>query len=163
VKRKTQDNPFIRTYEIVKDNHPTHNDRLWLAGRLLWYHRDDVDRVCDVIAQVNCWDDYDPITTRSQVESVRRSKRSGTRDFFVFSSSRPQGRDLTSVEVNRLAANFDWDAAQQKAFARTSRLNKCMKKDCYTEPDCYLKPCRWVTNPLLPLHRPIFSNFPERL
>jgi len=137
MERKKQDNVYIKIYETMKGVHPMHNDRLWLAGRLLWYHQDDVSKVCAIIAKVNNWEDYDPVITERQVESVRRSKRSGSRSTLSFSSPYLQ-------DVDQLATAFDWDTAQRRAFAKTERMNRCVKKDCYIKPDCYLRPCRWV-------------------
>ena len=137
----------IRLREVLKSVHPAHNDRLWLAGRLLWYHQNDVSRVCSIIQLANDWEDYDPKVTRRQVESVLRAKRSG-----CFSSPCTQNKELTSQEVSKLVREFDWDRAQRRAFNRTERIRKCLEKDCYFEPSCSRKLC-WERR-LNPLPRP---------
>ena len=133
MKRK---NTNIRLREVLKSAHPLHNERLWLAGRLLWFHQNDIGKVCTIIQLANDWEDYDPKVTRRQVESVLRAKKSG-----CFSSSCIQHKELTSQEVDRLGREFDWDKAQKEAFARTERMRQCMEKDCYFESSCSRRPC----------------------
>jgi hypothetical protein len=135
----------IERHRILRSNHPTHNERLWLAGNLLWCNQNDVDKVCDIIDQTSCWNDYSPRITRTQVKSVARTKRSGLREDQLVLSSFLEGKDLTSQEVDKLAKEFDWDKAQEEAFAKTERMRRCTEKDCYLKPNCYERPCRWMT------------------
>jgi len=141
-----QEKPNIQMRQILTSHHPTHNERVWLAGHLLWAHNDNADKVCKVIHTTNLWDDYDRKTTKAQVSSVLRAKKSPRRNSVSIStpSSCPEGRDLTSEEVDKLEKEFDWDKAQKEAFRQTEKMRQCLEKVCYLEPDCYERPCRWV-------------------
>ena len=144
------DNIYIKLHSALRNVHPSHADRLWLAGYLLWYHNNDVKKVCSVIHKVNNWEDYNRSVTRKQVESVMKTKRSGTRlnDCFPLHIAQGQPLELTSKEVDKLAEEFDWSAAQKKAFDVTERMRQCLTKDCYLEPDCIRRPC-WVRPPVV--------------
>ena len=137
---RKQDNIFIKVRQVLVSKHPPHNDRVWLAGYLLHRCYDDIDKVCKTIHLTNKWEDYNPETTEVQVKSVLRSKQSPKRQGILLISS-----PYLSGEVDKLAKEFDWDRAQKEVFKRTERMRLCLEKNCYLEPDCYERPCRWVT------------------
>ena len=58
--------------DILFAPHPTHEERLWLAG-FLKYAGYTVDEVCKIIDQQCEWQDYKLSITRYQVESVFRA------------------------------------------------------------------------------------------
>jgi len=58
--------------DILFAPHPTHEERVWLAG-FLKYAGYTVDEVCKIIDQHCEWQDYKPSITAYQVESVFRA------------------------------------------------------------------------------------------
>jgi len=58
--------------DILFAPHPTHEERLWLAG-FLKYAGYTVEEVCKIIDQQCEWQDYKPSITAYQVESVFRA------------------------------------------------------------------------------------------
>jgi len=67
-----------KLFDILEQCHPTHFDRLWLAGYLLNRFGKDVALVWELVDRYNKWEDYNPSATYVQIKSVLRSMgRSG--------------------------------------------------------------------------------------
>ena len=62
-------NKQIQVFDILQAMHPTHAERLWLAG-FLKYASYSCDEVCDIIDAHCEWSDYDPDITAYQVATV---------------------------------------------------------------------------------------------
>jgi hypothetical protein len=86
--------------DILFAPHPTHEERLWLAG-FLKYAGYTVEEVCKIIDQHCEWQDYNPSITAYQVASVFRAPH---RDRTRISSPvrRKRKWQLTAMETLRI-------------------------------------------------------------
>jgi DNA primase large subunit len=95
------DKKALEVAAILDACHPTHSERLWLAG-FLKFCGYSMAEVLDLIREHAQWGDYNERITAQQVASVFHQREVGTTYHKYRMDSRPRKWDLTPVEVLRI-------------------------------------------------------------
>ena len=103
------DKKALEVAAILDPPHPTHAQRLWLAGFLKFCGYSMVE-VLDIIREHAQWADYDARITAQQVASVFHQRPQRTQNHY---NTRPRKWDLTPVEVLRIKRQKSIDLSKQ--------------------------------------------------
>ena len=95
------DKKAIECANIIEASHPTHSERLWLAG-FMKFAGYSMPEVLDIIREHAQWADYKPRTTAYQVGTIFRHRQVGTHNHKYRTTPRVRKWDLTPVEVLRI-------------------------------------------------------------